>query len=180
MTKNLIEFEQTIRLKKVISGGQTGADQAGLYIAQHFGYETGGHAPHGFRTLAGNNSELSSKFGLEETVQRNYQVRTALNAKNSDATFRLATNFFSPGEICTLKAINTYKKPYFDVDLNLIEDDQYITKRIDEAITFLIDNQVVVLNVAGNADRFPSSGFGTHFKSAGVFLTLLFNKIKTT
>lgn len=176
----LIEYEDRCLLQKIISGGQTGADQAGLYIAKHFGFDTGGFAPYGFRTLVGNNPKLGTDFGLKETVQRNYQVRTSMNVKSSDATFRLATNFFSPGEICTLKAINLNRKPYFDVDLKLIDDDEYINKRLDEAVRFLIDNQVVTLNVAGNADRFPSSGFGTHFKSAGIFLSLLFNKIKTT
>ncbi len=174
----LIQYEDKCLLARVISGGQTGADQAGIFSARACGYETGGHAPAGYRTLAGNNPELGKIFGLETTTQRNYQVRTALNVKNSDATFRLATNFNSPGELCTLKAINLYKKPYFDVDLKKCDQKAYIQQRVDEAIDFLIQHQVVTLNIAGNADRTPASGFGLHFKEASNFLLELFNKIQ--
>ena len=40
-------------LTTIISGGQTGADQAGLLAAQALGLQTGGWAPHGWRTDAG-------------------------------------------------------------------------------------------------------------------------------
>ena len=178
----LIEYENKCTLKKVISGGQTGADQAGLFTAKAFGFETGGFAPHGFRTLSGNNpGVLRDIFGLEETTQRNYQVRTALNVKSSDATIRLATNFSSPGELCTLKAINRYEKPFFDVNLKVLiekcRDKQYIEERVEETLDFLIKNQVVILNIAGNADRTPSDGYGLHFREASNFLSKVFSKI---
>lgn len=178
----LIEYENKCILKKVISGGQTGADQAGLFTAKAFGLETGGFAPHDFRTLAGNNPEtLRDMFGLEETVQRNYQVRTALNVKSSDATIRLATNFSSPGELCTLKAINRYEKPYLDINLKTIVESRwnkrYIEERVEETLDFLIKNQVIILNIAGNADRTPSDGFGLHFHEASNFLSKVFSKI---
>lgn len=178
----MIVYENKIILRRVISGGQTGADQAGLFTAKAAGFETGGFAPHGFRTLIGDAPGLlRDQFGLEETVQRNYQVRTAMNVKSSDATIRLAMNFNSPGELCTLNAIRKYKKPYFDVDLSYycgdVDRDQYINQRVDEFIEFLIANQVITLNVAGNADRSPSSGFGIHFKEASSFLLKAFIKI---
>ena len=179
---NLIEFENQVILKRVISGGQCGVDQAGLFAAKAFGLETGGFAPHGFRTLAGNNPfVLRDEFGLEETVQRNYQVRTAMNVKAADATIRLATNFNSPGELCTLKAINRYEKPFLDIDIKkLIEkrgDKQYIEERVEETLDFLIKNQVVILNIAGNADRTPVDGYGLHFREASNFLSKVFSKI---
>jgi hypothetical protein len=40
-------------LKKIISGAQTGADFAGLIVAKHFGYETGGWMPKGYKNLDG-------------------------------------------------------------------------------------------------------------------------------
>lgn len=180
----MIVFEDKIMLKRVISGGQTGADQAGLYSAKQYGYETGGFAPQGFRTLAGDNPViLRDIFHLEETSQRNYQFRTALNVKSADATVRLATNFQSPGELCTMNAIRKYAKPFFDVDLLKVsaKDDAnreaYISSRVDEFIDFLIKNQVVILNVAGNADRTPTYGFGLHFNESVKFLNLVFKKI---
>jgi RNA polymerase sigma factor (sigma-70 family) len=58
-------------VRKVISGGQTGADQAGLFAAEAFGIETGGWMPKGFLTLAGNsckmkvNSCIVDRFRIE-------------------------------------------------------------------------------------------------------------------
>lgn len=179
----LIEYENKCILKKVISGGQTGADQAGLFAAKACGFETGGFAPLGYRTLAGNNPiMLRDEFHLVETIQRNYQVRTALNVKNADATIRLASNFYTPGELCTLKAINRYEKPYFDVNLKdlakNIGDEEYIEQRVQDTLRFLIGNQVITLNIAGNADRHSYDGFGFHFQHAVDFLTKVFSKIK--
>ena len=42
----------------IISGGQTGADMAGLMAAKKVGFNTGGFAPKGFKT------ELSSNLML--------------------------------------------------------------------------------------------------------------------
>jgi len=43
----------TLLPEKVISGGQTGADQAGLVAAARFAIPTGGWMPHGFETAEG-------------------------------------------------------------------------------------------------------------------------------
>lgn len=187
----LIQYEDKCLLERVISGGQTGADQAGLYSAEACRFKTGGHAPKGYRTLAGNNpTMLRDHFGLEETVQKNYQYRTALNVQNSDATIRLASNFQSPGELCTLCAITKFKKPYFDVDLRPLmhnkmqylsgraDRNAYIQEKADALLSFLITNQVITLNIAGNADRYPACGFGDHFYSASEVLIELFNKAR--
>ena len=181
----MIVFDDRVLLTKVISGGQTGADQAGLFSAKIFNFETGGFAPQGFRTLIGNKARmLRDTFHLEETSQRNYQVRTALNVQSSDATVRLATNFNSPGELCTLKAIKRYGKPFIDIDLlaqiaaEESDREAYINSRAEEFIRFLVDNQVSTLNVAGNADRQPEDGFGIHFHAASEFLICAFAKIK--
>lgn len=187
----LIQYEDKCLLERVISGGQTGADQAGLYSAEACRFKTGGHAPKGYRTLAGNNpTMLRDHFGLEETVQENYQYRTALNVQNSDATIRLASDFQSPGELCTLRAITKFKKPYFDIDLRPLmrnkmqylsgraDRNAYIQKTTDAILAFLIDHQVVTLNIAGNADRNSTGGFGEHFHSASEVLIDLFTKVR--
>ena len=55
-------------LQKVVSGGQTGADRAGLKAACILGIETGGWAPTGFATANGNDPTLGTKFHLKELV----------------------------------------------------------------------------------------------------------------
>ena len=45
-------------IKKIISGGQTGADQIGLEVALSLGIPTGGTAPKGFITETGPNYKL--------------------------------------------------------------------------------------------------------------------------
>lgn len=134
-------------LKKVISGGQTGADQAGLYVAGDRGIEVGGWAPKGWLTSVGPNFLL--KFiGLKEH-KGGYKERTWENVKDSDGTIRLAVSFTSPGEICTLNAIKHYKKPRKDVDLLKPPPHK-------EVAAWIIRNRIQVLNIAGNTEgKYP-------------------------
>ncbi len=54
-------------LREIISGGQTGADQAGLYVGKMLGLKTGGVAPPHFMTHEGPNPELlRDEYGLVE------------------------------------------------------------------------------------------------------------------
>ena len=52
-------------ITKVISGGQTGADRAGLFAARKFAIETGGYAPRGWLTESGTAPWLAD-YGLTE------------------------------------------------------------------------------------------------------------------
>ena len=65
-------------IKKVISGGQTGADRAGLEAAKKAGIETGGYCPKDYLTEKGPDKSLKG-FGLIETETREYTERTELN-----------------------------------------------------------------------------------------------------
>lgn len=139
-----------MKLTKVISGGQRGADQGGLAAAKDMGLLTGGTAPKGFLTLNGPLPALS-KLGLVEHKSEKYPPRTYDNVKESDGTIRLAHNFNSPGERCTLKAIQFYEKPHFDVDLSEPDFIFDVTDWIDK-------NGILVLNVAGNAGKTKAEG----------------------
>jgi hypothetical protein len=72
-------------LRKIISGGQTGADQAGLRVAKTLGFETGGWACYKWRTEAGQALWLA-EYGLKECPEPGYSVRTKWNVRDSDAT----------------------------------------------------------------------------------------------
>jgi hypothetical protein len=139
-------LQRTMLLKKVISGGQTGADRAGLVAAQLAGLPTGGTATKGYRTLNGPDYSLRELFGLVEHENWAYPPRTEANARDGDGTFRFAENFDSAGERCTLKFIKKHKKVHFDVDMNNPPD-------VEEAIEWLVKNKIETLNVAGNSEQ---------------------------
>lgn len=139
-------------IKKVISGGQTGADIAGLKAAKKKGIETGGWIPKGFKTQEGPKLEYKDVYGLREHESEQYPPRTFLNVKESDGTLRFASKFDSSGEECTLRAINQYKKPYMDVTRNNPRDSEEVKMWIKK-------NNIGVLNIAGNSEK-TSPGIG--------------------
>jgi hypothetical protein len=143
--------KETDMLKKIISGGQTGADQGGLFAGKEAGLETGGYAPKGFKTEDGCSSWLADEFGLVESWSPDYHVRTYQNAWASDGTIRIAKNFETRGEICTLKAIDLHKKPYIDIQFydpnGAIE-----SETVQEVVDWIKRNRIEVLNVAGNRE----------------------------
>lgn len=130
---------------KIQSGAQTGADVAGLDAGLALGFETGGCMPKGFRTLEGPRPDYVQKYGVKEHHQSAYPGRTFLNVKESDATLRFARYFESPGELCTMKAIKQYDKPWYDVHFG--------TYDYDEVRAWLKKHDVKVLNIAGNSEQ---------------------------
>jgi hypothetical protein len=78
-------------LDRVISGGQTGADQAGLRAARGAGIPTGGWAPLGWlvesddgrRNIA---APWLADYGLAECPEPGYPARTKANVRDSDGT----------------------------------------------------------------------------------------------
>jgi len=78
-------------LTKIISGGQTGADQAALDAAIEMGIPHGGWIPKGRLTEAG---PLPEKYNLQEMPSKDYLKRTQQNVLDSDGTL-----FFSHGDL---------------------------------------------------------------------------------
>ena len=95
-----------MKLVKVVSGGQTGADTAGLEVAKELGLETGGYCPARWRTEDGSNPKLA-EYGLVCTVEYGYWTRTQLNAQHSRATVWFGTTT-SRGYQTTLEACALY------------------------------------------------------------------------
>jgi hypothetical protein len=136
-------------LKKIISGGQIGADQAGLRAAKVFGFETGGYAPKGYRTLSGPNPELGLNYGLIALESPEYPVRTQANVEAADGTLRLAFDFGTPGEKATFRAIKELGKPWFDVHLSL-DPPRPVPSTV---ASWILGMNIQTLNIAGNADE---------------------------
>jgi len=140
-------------IKKIISGGQTGADQGGLEAGIIFGIETGGWIPKGCITQEGKKPDLLKDYNLTEHNSDKYSPRTYSNVRDSDGTVRFADNFNSPGELCTLKAIKYYEKPHFDVPLK----SGFSTIKYFHA--WLLTNNIQVLNVAGHSEKRAPGAF---------------------
>ena len=135
-----------MKLERVISGGQTGADRGALVAARAAGIPTGGRMPAGFLAQDRRHPEFAELYGMRETTSDRYQVRTALNAKEADATLRFATDWDSPGEVLTLALCREHGKPYLDVTPGEGPTPAEVAAWIEET-------GVRVLNVAGNSER---------------------------
>jgi hypothetical protein len=70
-------------LRKIISGGQTGADRAGLDFAIETGLEHGGYVPRGRKAEDG---RIDDKYHLVELSTNSYPARTRRNIEESDGT----------------------------------------------------------------------------------------------
>lgn len=137
---------------KIISGGQTGADLGGLVAAKKLGIATGGSAPRGYKTEAGEQPQMLKAFGLAEDPSSVYSERTKANVVNSDATLIIATDPESDGTKLTAEYCEEYEKPYL-----LIEPGLESVALVRE---FIDSKKPGVLNVAGNRES-KSKGIGS-------------------
>jgi len=106
------EGDGAVKLRKIISGGQTGADRAGLDAGLHLGLATGGWVPKGRITEAGLLSdEQMERYGLVEHPSAGYEGRTRANVRDSHGTI-IFGRISSPGSRLTLQAARNIGRPY--------------------------------------------------------------------
>ncbi len=128
-------------VKKIISGGQTGADRGGLLAGNFLKIETGGTAPPNFTTERGPDLTLRDTFGLVEGDYdpKMYPKRTRKNVKDSGGTL-LMGDVDSPGSKLTLRYCNELDKPC-------------IINPTPSGLKLWLDkHKIEVLNVAGNRE----------------------------
>lgn len=157
-------------IEKVISGGQIGADIAGVRTAKLFGIPTGGTMPKGFLTLDGLRPEYRLLYNMEEHTSPSYPPRNKKNVRDSDGTIRFAFNFHSAGEIATKRFIDALGKPYLDIHLYSPKSNN---NRLSRCVAWLEKYNIKVLNVAGNANK--ETGEMTEIYLTKLFLKLGFN-----
>lgn len=130
-----------LKLRKIISGGQTGADYAGLVAGRQLGLETGGTAPKGWRIQNYDGTEGSNPslidFNLIEHSSRDYPPRTKQNVTDADGTLWVGYDK-SPGGKLTVNTAKQLGKPLI------------INPSPRQLREWAIANQIEVLNVAGN------------------------------
>jgi hypothetical protein len=105
-----------MRLARIVSGGQTGADRAALDVALECGLELGGWVPRG--RLAEDGAIPDRYTGLVETRSADPAVRTARNARDSDATLILSHGALVGGSRLAFEEAGAAHKPVLHLDLH--------------------------------------------------------------
>jgi hypothetical protein len=131
-----------LRLERIISGGQTGADQAALDVAVELGIPHGGWVPKGRKTESG---PLPSKYLLQEMPTDSYQKRTEQNVIDSDGTLIISHGDLTEGSDYTRRMAAKHGKPWIHIDANK----QSLETAVQMIRTWISGNDIEQLNVAG-------------------------------
>ncbi len=129
-------------IRKIISGGQTGADQAALDAAIKLDIPHGGWVPKGRLTEEG---PLPDKYNLTEMPSSNYVLRTEQNVIDSNGTLIISHGQLSEGSDYTRKMAIKHHRPWLHIDLNKTP----AFKAATQICSWLDENAIEILNVAG-------------------------------
>ncbi len=129
-------------IKKIISGGQTGADQAALDAAIHLGIPHGGWIPKGRKTEMG---RLDEKYRLREMPTDSYLARTEQNVLDSEGTLILSHGPLIGGSKQTLLLAQAHAKPCLHFELDCISEEEAAFR----LQAWVLVNNIRILNVAG-------------------------------
>lgn len=133
-------------IKKLISGGQTGADIAALDVALKHDFPHGGWCPRGRLSLDG---RIPDRYQLVETPKESYLQRTEWNTRDSDGTvvFTFAAQP-TGGSKRTIDYAQKHGKPWLHIS-------KHSGGYQDHALTlqrFIAENKISKLNIAGSRE----------------------------
>lgn len=128
-------------IRKVISGGQTGVDRAGLDAALYAGIPIGGFCPRGRRAEDG---VIPEQYPMIELESPESYYRTEKNVIESDGTLILNKGILSEGTKLTHDFTVQYGRPVLIVQLDGME-----VIKPEHVIRWLNGQYISVLNVAG-------------------------------
>jgi hypothetical protein len=129
-------------IKKIISGGQTGVDQAALDVAIKLAVAHGGWIPQGRITESG---PLPAKYNLKETGSSSYAERTEKNAQDADGTLIISRGLLTGGSEYTREMAIKHARPWLHIDLSRVAAFQAAVA-INQ---WILQNEIEILNVAG-------------------------------
>jgi hypothetical protein len=153
-------------LNKVVSGGQTGVDRAGLDAALKAGIPVGGYCPKGRMEEDG---IIPEKYPLEETPSTSYSARTEKNVVCSDGTLILNKGPLSGGTKYTLEYALKHIKPYLIIQLDAVKLIEPIG-----VIRWIEGQQIKTLNVAGPGESKYTEGI---YNEAYSYLSKVFSML---
>ena len=129
-------------IKKIISGGQTGADQAALDAAIKAKIPHGGWIPQGRLTESG---RLPVRYHLQEMPTTSYSARTEQNVIDSDGTLIISNGPLSGGSEYTREMALKHRKTILHINLSqTMEPDAVESIRV-----WITKHKILTLNVAG-------------------------------
>ena len=132
-----------LKIRRIICGGQTGADRAAFDFALENGIESGGFVP---KNRLAEDGRISEKYpNLIETETENPAERTELNVINSDATLIFSHGDLKRGSKLTLEMCDKHAKPRLHIDFQNTDFAQAVKK----AQQFIIFSNCRTLNIAG-------------------------------
>ena len=140
-----------IPLKKIISGGQTGADTGALLAARQLDIETGGFAPRRWLTEDGPQEEKLRRFGLIECEEPGYPARTRANVMHSDATLLVGDDQIGGTRLTGQIAMNL-NKPLLRIPFEALDETNTGITSLEEFRSWMDHHRIEVLNVAGNRE----------------------------
>lgn len=137
------------KILRIVSGGQSGADRAALDWALSHNLPCGGWCPKGRKAEDG---PINAKYPLKESSSGSYLQRTEWNVRDSDATilFSIAPTL-SGGSKKTVEFTRKHDKPCVHIHATMPDASQRLK-------TFLDDNVINVLNVAGPRGSYRFAG----------------------
>jgi len=154
---------------KVISGGQTGVDQAALHAAIASGLKIGGWAPPDNRAEDG---PIPAELCLQPTNRERHDLaphvprseRTALNVRDSDGTVILSpTAPTDPGTQVTIQFAEYFGKP-------LLILHTFDPSARDACLRWIEHHQIKTLNVAGpSLSNWPEARSTTQALLSSIF-----------
>lgn len=150
--------------RKVISGGQTGVDQAALVAARACGVDTGGTMPKGWMTETGPEPRLST-LGLVEGPP-GWRERTAINVRDADATILFGA-LESPGSRLTARIAREEGAPLVRIRW---PNARPFDELVREVRIWIARGAYDTINVAGNRES-VRPGIGA---AAETFFTAVF------
>jgi hypothetical protein len=151
----------------VISGGQTGADQAGWRAARAFDIATGGWIPQYYRTENGTDGSLGRLYNAKTLPNKSDLARTFKNVLNSDGTIWFGRTDI-PGSKTTLEACKIWRRPVL-----IVEPNRNILP--SDAVRWLRNHpNIRILNIAGNRES-QEPGMGAKVER---FLIAVFKRVR--
>jgi hypothetical protein len=145
-----VSDERRKMLRKIISGGQTGVDRAGLDFAIETGLEHGGYVPRGRKAEDG---RIAERYNLVELKTISYPARTKRNIEESDGTLIFSLErLLSGGTKLTRDYANKLGKPVLHIYHSRKEqifNPDSLRHEVQTLTDFLRSNEIEVLNVAG-------------------------------